>query len=110
MEQAEARQALISILQLAYSGERAAALAYRGHWKSLPAGSDQDRVRAIEAEEWDHRSLVGDMLTELGAGPLGVREARAAIIGRVLGFLCHITGWLAPMYGAGKLESKNIRE
>ncbi|HKC63512.1 MAG TPA: hypothetical protein VKB86_07735, partial [Pyrinomonadaceae bacterium] len=27
-----------------------------------------------------------------------------------LGALCHITGWLAPMYGAGKLERRNIKE
>jgi hypothetical protein len=38
------------------------------------------------------------------------RELRAAVIGRVLGFLCHCTGWLLPMYGAGKLESRNVRE
>ena len=24
--------------------------------------------------------------------------------------LCHVSGWLAPMYGAGKLESRNVRE
>ena len=35
---------------------------------------------------------------------------RATIVGRVLGCLCHVTGWLAPMYGAGRLESRNIRE
>ena len=34
----------------------------------------------------------------------------ANLIGRTLGFLCHVTGWLAPMYGAGRLESRNIRE
>jgi hypothetical protein len=42
--------------------------------------------------------------------PSRVRELRAATVGRVLGFLCHLTGWLAPMYGAGRLESRNIRE
>ncbi|HEX9422281.1 MAG TPA: hypothetical protein VF899_03510 [Pyrinomonadaceae bacterium] len=35
---------------------------------------------------------------------------RACIIGRVLGVLCHVMGWLAPMYGAGRLESRNIGE
>jgi rubrerythrin len=35
---------------------------------------------------------------------------RATVLGRVLGFLCHFTGWLAPMYGAGRLESRNVRE
>jgi hypothetical protein len=28
----------------------------------------------------------------------------------VLGLLCHVSGWLAPMYGAGRLESRNVRE
>jgi hypothetical protein len=28
----------------------------------------------------------------------------------VLGLMCHISGWFAPMYGAGRLESRNIVE
>jgi len=28
----------------------------------------------------------------------------------VLGALCRVSGWFAPMYGAGKLESRNIKE
>ena len=28
----------------------------------------------------------------------------------MLSFLCHVSGWLAPMYGAGRLESGNVRE
>lgn len=50
------------------------------------------------------------MLSGLGAKPNQAREVRATIIGRTLGLLCHVTGWLAPMYGAGKLESRNIVE
>ena len=50
------------------------------------------------------------MLAALGAGPSPAREARALVIGRTLGFLCHLAGWSAPMYGAGRLESRNIRE
>jgi hypothetical protein len=34
----------------------------------------------------------------------------ALIVGRTLGLLCHLMGWLAPMYGAGRLESRNIVE
>src|SRR6188474_3233448 len=98
---------LVGILQLAYSGELAAAYAYRGHWKSVRSPEDRYAIRAVEADEWRHRELVGEMLSKLGAGPKKWREARAAIIGRTLGFLCHVTGWLAPMYGAGKLESRN---
>jgi len=101
---------LISILQLAYSGELAAAYAYRGHWKSVADVEERQRIKEIENEEWHHRQLVGEMLTSLGATADRGRERRATIIGRALGFLCHVSGWLAPMYGAGRLESRNIRE
>jgi hypothetical protein len=105
-----ARSDLVALLRLAYSGELAAAYAYRGHWKSLPEGEDRTRIRLIEDEEWLHRRHVGEMLRQLGAVPSRVAEARAWLIGRCLGALCHVAGWLAPMYGAGKLESRNVRE
>jgi hypothetical protein len=50
------------------------------------------------------------MLESLGAGPQKVREIRATVVGRMLGILCHLSGWFAPMYGAGRLESRNIVE
>ena len=106
----DSRQKLIAILQLAYSGELAAAYAYRGHWHSVSAADERDAIRNIEADEWRHRRLVGEMLSTLDRGPNPRRERRAAIIGRTLGLLCHVMGWLAPMYGAGKLESRNVRE
>ena len=101
---------LVAILRLAYSGELAAALAYRGHWKSVSDAEDRRRIRQIEEEEWHHRGLVGNMLRDLGESPGRLREVRAWLIGRTLGLLCHVSGWLAPMYGAGKLESRNVRE
>jgi len=106
----KSRQKLIAILQLAYSGELAAAYAYSGHWHSLTRKDECDSVRNIENDEWRHRKFVGEMLKSLESGPDPFRELRAAIVGRSLGLLCHVTGWLAPMYGAGKLESRNIRE
>jgi rubrerythrin len=107
---ADSRSALIGILQLAYSGELAAAYAYRGHSRSVSLPAERARIRQIEDEEWHHRRLVGGLLESLGAGPDRRRETRAAMIGRTLGFLCHVAGWFMPMYGAGKLESRNIRE
>jgi rubrerythrin len=104
------RDALVALLQLAYSGELAAAHAYRGHARSLRDAAERAAVAEIEREEWHHRELVGQMLAALGATPDPARERRAALIGRVLGALCHVTGWLAPMYGAGRLESRNVRE
>lgn len=101
---------LVAILQLAYSGELAAAFAYRGHWKSVSDQEERARIKQIENEEWHHRRLVGEMLEKLDHKPDRWRERRALIIGRTLGFLCHLSGWLAPMYGAGRLESRNIGE
>jgi len=110
MDKEGARESLVNILQLAYSGELAAAYAYRGHWQSVRGPEERSRIQAIEEEEWHHRRLVGDMLQELGEEPDIRREKKAVLIGRAIGFFCHVSGWLAPMYGAGKLESRNIKE
>ena len=110
MSQQHDPQPLVAILQLAYSGELAAAYAYRGHWHSLTDADERTRIEEIENEEWHHRQLVGEMLRSLNSGPNAFREVRAAILGRVLSLLCHLSGWLVPMYGAGRLESRNIRE
>src|SRR5215470_8792084 len=104
------REQLITTLQLAYSGELAAGYAYLGHWQSVSDPEERRRIMTIEDEEWHHRKLVGEMLASLDAGPNKVREIRATVVGRVLGFMCHLSGWFAPMYGAGRLESRNIVE
>jgi len=106
----EAECALAAILQLAYSGELAAALAYHGHWRSSSDPEERACIRRIEEEELHHRRQVGDMLAALGVRIRRRRELRATLIGRTLALLCHVGGWLAPMYGAGKLESRNVRE
>ncbi|MEO8500717.1 MAG: ferritin-like domain-containing protein, partial [Vicinamibacteria bacterium] len=108
--EAAAREALIHVLQSAYSGELAAGLAYAGHWRSARKVEERDRIRSIEAEEWRHRESVGGLLHKLNAGPSQEREFIFRAIGRVLGPLCSLSGWLAPMYGAGFLESRNIVE
>ena len=110
MTKSDSHEKLVEVLKLAYSAELAAAYAYRGHWRSVSDPNERERIRQIENEELHHRHLVGEMLAKLQTRPSSVRELRAAIVGRVLGFLCHLTGWLAPMYGAGRLESRNIRE
>lgn len=110
MDHEDSRQLLIGILQLAYSGELAAAYAYRGHWKSVSDPAERARIEQIENEEWHHRDLIAAMMKQLNAEPNPSRERRALLIGRGLGFLCHVMGWLAPMYGAGRLESRNIVE
>jgi len=101
---------LIRLLQKAYSGELAAALAYRGHWKSVVDEADRSRIRQIEEEEWNHREKVGEMLSTLGSQPDPIRETRSYLVGRLLGFLCAVAGSFAPLYAAGRLESRNIVE
>jgi hypothetical protein len=108
--QARERAALIALLKLAYSGELAAAHAYEGHWKSVRSAEERVRLKSIESEEWQHRAWVGEMLADLGEAPDPDREIRMAKVGRLIGFLCHVGGWLLPMYGAGRLESRNVME
>jgi rubrerythrin len=102
--------ALIRVLQSAYSGELAAGYAYRGHWKSVRDPEERARIQQIENEEWHHRQLVFALLVELGGDPILIREIVFWTIGRTLGALCHVAGWFFPMYGAGKLERGNIVE
>lgn len=104
------RKSLIRILQHAYSGEVAAAYAYRGHWKSLKDCPEKEQIKKIEAEEWDHRRRVGQWLEKLGAKPRPAREKTFWTIGRTLGLTCHMSGWFMPMYFAGRLESQNSVE
>lgn len=106
----DARANLIRILQNAYSGEVAAAYAYRGHWRSLKESPEKTRIREIEAEEWDHRRRVGEWLAKLDAKPNATREKIFWTIGRTLGLTCYISGWFMPMYFAGRLESQNSVE
>lgn len=105
-----ARDNLIRILQNAYSGEIAAAYAYRGHWRSLKPSPEKDRIQKIEAEEWHHRERVGRWLEILEAKPRAIRESVFWTIGRTLGLTCHMSGWFMPMYFAGRLESGNAVE
>jgi rubrerythrin len=101
---------LIRELRNAYSGELAAAYAYRGHWHSVRDAADRARIRQIEGEEWHHRRTVGGILRDLGAAPNGLREVIFFAIGRTVGLLCHVGGRFLPMYGAGFLERRNIGE
>jgi demethoxyubiquinone hydroxylase (CLK1/Coq7/Cat5 family) len=105
-----ARQNLILILQNAYSGEKAAAYAYRGHWRSLRESTEKTRIKDIEAEEWHHRERVGRWLKTLEAKPRLLREKVFCTVGRTLGIICFLSGWFMPMYFAGRLEGRNSVE
>jgi rubrerythrin len=104
------REDLTRLLQLAYSGEKAAALAYQGHARSVRDPNEKAMIGKIENDEWVHRRKVGVLLEKLGAKPLPAREVRSTVVGHVLSFLCGVAGWFMPMYLAGKLETKNVCE
>ena len=104
------RKRLVRSLRGAYSGELAAGHAYHGHASSVRRPDERARIFVIEDEEWNHRRLVGAMLRDLGERPSLVRETVFWLIGRTLSVVCHLSGWLVPMYGAGFLESGNVRE
>jgi rubrerythrin len=104
------RAKLIRQLQNAYSGELAAAYAYRGHWHSVRDAAEREHIHQIETEEWHHRDLIGGLLRQLGAKPRPLREAVLWCIGHFIAAFCHVGGWFTPMYGAGRLERHNIVE
>ncbi len=104
------RQELVRILKGAYSGELAAGLAYRGHWKSVRNAGERASIQKIEREEAVHRQRVGEILASLGARPLKLREAKMWMIGQTIGLSCHALGRFLPMYFAGRLESGNVVE
>jgi rubrerythrin len=103
-----ARRELVRVLRAAFSGERAAALAYRGHWRASADPEERVRIRAIEDDEWRHRERVGGMLAALGARPSRLRELRSVLVGSVLQLLCPVSGWLLPMVAARRLEVSNV--
>jgi demethoxyubiquinone hydroxylase (CLK1/Coq7/Cat5 family) len=104
----ETRHQLVRLLQLAYSGEKAAALAYRGHSRSVRDLEEKAMIAKIEQDEWVHREKVGRLLAQLEARPLRSREIRSSLVGHALSLLCRFTGWFLPMYFAGKLETQNV--
>ncbi|HEY9686028.1 MAG TPA: hypothetical protein V6C52_03540 [Coleofasciculaceae cyanobacterium] len=104
------RSKLIHVLQMAYSGEKSAALAYQGHAASKVKMDEREMIRKIEQEEWDHRDKVGQMLAEVQAEPSGCREIMQVLIGRFIKIICPWCGWRLPMLGAWLLEENNIEE
>src|SRR5688500_7525378 len=103
-------RALVGLLQMAHAGERAAALAYRGHWRATRDPVERAAIRRIEDDEWEHRAVLGSMLGRLRAAPAFWQEVRALVIGTVLGALCRFAGRRLPLRAAGWLEAKNVGE
>lgn len=110
VQHTETEKHLIDLLQRAYSGERAAAYAYQGHWKSLKSSAERQEIQQIEQDEWRHRQAVGELLQQLHAEPRLWLEIKMSLIGKSISWLCQLGGWLIPMYGAGRLEASNVNE
>jgi rubrerythrin len=110
MDEEDARRRLIGMLRSAYSGELAAALAYRAHRKAVSNAGERAALAKIEAEEWTHRREVGMLLQRLGERPQRLREMVMRVIGCSAGVSCYLGSWILPMYFAGRLEHANIRE
>jgi hypothetical protein len=105
-----ARDELVALLQLAHSGELAASIAYAGHAASVRDARQKWEIEKIRLEELDHRQRVRAMLDALGVAPEAKRERKLRRVGTVIAAFCHIGGWFGPMYGAARLERKNIGE
>jgi len=101
---------LIRLLQLAYSAERAASFAYQGHAGSVRDLAEKEALAQIEADEWRHRTCVGEILEALGQRPSRYFEIKYWLIGKIIGLSCYVIGWFMPMYFAGRLESGNVNE
>ena len=110
MNPREARRRLVRILQLAHAGELGAALAYESHARTARTIAERDDILKIRAEELDHRERVGRMLERLGEPTDPAVERSMERIGRAIAAFCRIGGWFLPMYGAGRLERRNIVE
>lgn len=106
----ETKKKLISLLQKAHAGERAAALAYGGHWKSLKDAGEIADIQKVESDEWIHRARIAEMLIELKAKPLFWREILFFLIGSSVAFICHFCGRFCSTYFAGILENSNVCE
>lgn len=101
---------LISLLQKAYSAEKAAAFAYIGHHGSLRSKEEREAIKAIENDEWLHRKEVLEIMKQYDIPVSKFYEFQFYVIGKFIAVSCYIIGWLMPFYFAGRLESGNVCE
>ena len=101
---------LVTLLQRAYSAERAASFAYIGHAGSLKDPVAKAAVKQIEEDEWDHRRHVLAIMQQYDIPISCSFEVRYFIIGKLISASCYVIGWFMPYFFAGKLESGNVCE
>jgi hypothetical protein len=101
---------LVTLLQKAYSAEKAAGFAYQGHAASVKDPVQKAAIRQIELDEWGHRDEVLHIMKQYDIPVNKLYEIRFYIIGKIISFSCYIIGWFMPFYFAGRLESGNVCE
>jgi hypothetical protein len=72
--------------------------------------AEKEALSQIEADEWRHRTCVGEILEALGQRPSRYFEIKYWLIGKIIGLSCYVIGWFMPLYFAGRLESGNVNE
>lgn len=101
---------LTTLLQKAYSAEKAAAFAYQGHAGSIKNTEQKVAIQQIELDEWHHRACVLQIMREYEIPVSTYFEARMYIVGKIIHVSCYVIGWFMPFYFAGSLESGNVCE
>ncbi len=101
---------LTTLLQKAYSAEKAAAIAYQGHAGSVKNVIQKATINQIEKDEWHHRACVLNIMKEYDIPVSKFFEAKMYITGKVICLGCYLIGWFMPFYFAGSLESGNVCE
>lgn len=105
-----AHKALVDLLQMAYSAEKAAAFAYQGHAGSVKSADEKTAIKQIEDDEWGHRHEVLLIMRQYGIPVSRWYEFRFHVIGKAISASCYVIGWFMPYYFAGRLESGNVCE
>jgi rubrerythrin len=101
---------LKTLLQKAYSAEKAAAFAYQGHAASVKNKDEKIAIKQIEMDEWHHRAEVLKIMQQYQIPVSKWYEFRFYIIGKIISYSCFVIGWFMPFFFAGKLESGNVCE
>jgi rubrerythrin len=101
---------LVTLLQKAYSAEKAAAYAYQGHAGAVKNPEQKIAIKQIEMDEWHHRTSVLCIMKEYNIPVSKYYEARMIVIGKIIHISCYVIGWFMPFYFAGSLESGNVCE
>lgn len=103
-------QKLVTLLQTAYSAEKAAMFAYQGHAGAVRDKTQKASIRQIELDEQYHREEVLVIMKQYGIPVNKYFEVKYYLIGKTISAACYVIGWFMPFYFAGRLESGNVCE